>query len=115
MVSDIITFKPDAAFNFEEALAAQGMAVRVSSFHGYRQLDFKMEGGRGCTVVRPYVTAASHPFAWRGEFFGHEPQTDLALLQHGFHAVYVDAQNFSGHHQPWRYGKNYTHCWVRRD
>jgi pimeloyl-ACP methyl ester carboxylesterase len=46
--------------------------------------------------VRPYVTAAGRPYAWRGEFFGHEPQTDLALLERGYHVVYVGAQDMFG-------------------
>ena len=96
IIGGVIVFKPDAEFNLEKSLATQGIAAKVSSFYGYRQLDFTMDDGRQCTVVRPYVAAAGHPYAWRGEFFGHEPQTDLFLLQHGYHVVYVGTQNMYG-------------------
>ncbi|MGE5612203.1 MAG: GDSL-type esterase/lipase family protein, partial [Bacillota bacterium] len=95
-IGRVIAFKLDANFDFEKSLAAQGVTPKVSSFHGYRQLQFTMDGGRQCTVVRPFRTAAGRPYAWRGEFFGHEPQTDLALLQLGYHVVYVGAQDMFG-------------------
>ena len=96
LIAGVVGFKAHAAFNVEESLAARGIAANVSSFSGYRQVDFAMPGGRRCTVVRPYVTAAGRPYVWRGEFFGHEPQTDLALLERGYHAVYVGAQDMYG-------------------
>ena len=96
ILGGIVSFPSDAGFNFEASLATQGISPTSSSFYGYRQLVFPMEGGRQCTVVRPWRTAASHPYAWRGEFFGHEPQTDLALLARGYHIVYVNAQNLFG-------------------
>jgi len=33
---------------------------------------------------------------WRARFFGHEPQTDLALLEKGFHLVYMDVADLFG-------------------
>jgi lysophospholipase L1-like esterase/pimeloyl-ACP methyl ester carboxylesterase len=96
IIGGVIAFKSDPAFDFAKNLAAQGTATKTSSFYGYRQLDFTMDDGRACIVVQPFVTAAGHPYAWRGEFFGHEPQTDLALLEHGYHVVYVGAQDMYG-------------------
>ncbi len=96
LVGGIIAFKPDIGFDFEKTLAAQEITAKASSFYGYRQLDFTMEDGWHCIVVRPFVAAVGHPYAWRGEFFGHEPQTDIALLQRGFHVVYVETQNMYG-------------------
>jgi len=96
IVGDTIALRIDAGFDFERNLAAVGIAAAVKSFHGYRQLDFAMAGGRQCTVVRPVVPAAGRPIVWRGEFFGHQPQTDLALLQRGYHVVYVNAKDMFG-------------------
>ncbi len=96
IVGDTIAFAADDTFDFEKNLAARHVAFTAKSFYGYRQLAFALDDGRACTVVRPVRTAAGRPLAWRGEFFGHEPQTDLALLQRGFHVVYVDAQNLFG-------------------
>ncbi len=96
VVGGVIGFKSDADFDIEKSLGAKKIAIKASSFYGYRQLNFKLEDGRQCTVVRPYLTAAGRPYAWRGEFFGHEPQTDIGLLQHGYHVVYVNAQDLYG-------------------
>lgn len=96
VVGGVVGFKADAQFDLEKSLTALNVKCKVSSFFGYRQLNFKLADGRQCIVVRPYLTAAGRPYAWRGEFFGHEPQTDLALLQRGYHVVYVNAQDMYG-------------------
>ena len=44
----------------------------------------------------PRRPPGQRPWIWRTEFFGHEPQADLALLAKGFHAVYIDVQNMYG-------------------
>jgi hypothetical protein len=41
------------------------------------------------TVVAPRVAAKGRPWAWHGEFFGHRPEPDIALLGQGFHLVYL--------------------------
>jgi pimeloyl-ACP methyl ester carboxylesterase len=52
--------------------------------------------GRACLLVQPRIPARSRPWIWRTEFFGHEPQADIALLERGFHLAYIDVQNLYG-------------------
>jgi pimeloyl-ACP methyl ester carboxylesterase len=52
--------------------------------------------GRNCLLVVPKIPAAGKPWVWRTEFFGHEPQGDIALLGKGFHIAYMDVQNMYG-------------------
>jgi pimeloyl-ACP methyl ester carboxylesterase len=66
-----------------------------SQWNGYDRYDFVVDG-RPCLVVAPKAAALGKPWIWRTEFFGHEPQADLALLAKGFHAVYMDVQNMYG-------------------
>jgi pimeloyl-ACP methyl ester carboxylesterase len=66
-----------------------------SQWYGYDNYDFVVDGRR-CSVVVPKNAAPGRPWIWRTEFFGHEPQGDLALLFKGFHAVYIDVQNMYG-------------------
>jgi pimeloyl-ACP methyl ester carboxylesterase len=40
--------------------------------------------------------ALGKPWIWRARFFGHEPQTDIALLQRGFHVVYAEVGGLFG-------------------
>lgn len=66
-----------------------------SSFHSFDRYDFIYDG-RSCIVVTPKVVAEGKPWIWRARFFGHEPQTDIALLERGFHLVYIDVAGLYG-------------------
>jgi lysophospholipase L1-like esterase len=70
-------------------------AVKQSSFYGYECDDF-IFNGRACKIAKPKFAAEGHPWIWRARFWGHEPQTDIALLQQGFHVVYCDVVELLG-------------------
>lgn len=78
-----------------ETEAAPPFARERSSFHAYDRYDFTY-AGRPCIVVVPKTAAPSKPWIWRARFFGHEPQTDLALLAKGFHLAYIDVAGLFG-------------------
>lgn len=40
-------------------------------------------------MIIPQTPAAGRPWVWHGEFFGHRPIPDVALLGRGFHVVYT--------------------------
>jgi pimeloyl-ACP methyl ester carboxylesterase/lysophospholipase L1-like esterase len=77
------------------ARAGDGAIAKVSQWSGYERLDFAVDG-RAALLVRPKAPAPGAPWIWRTEFFGHEPQGDIALLGKGFHVAYVDVQNMYG-------------------
>ena len=77
------------------ARTGDGAPVKVSQWSGYERLDFAVDG-RAALIVRPKAAAPGAPWIWRTEFFGHEPQADIALLGRGFHVAYVDVQNMYG-------------------
>jgi lysophospholipase L1-like esterase/dienelactone hydrolase len=68
---------------------------KITSFYGYRYADFTFNG-RNCKIVAPKWAAKGHPWVWRARFWGHEPQADIALLEHGFHIVYCDVAELYG-------------------
>ena len=70
-------------------------AVKTSLWEGYERHEFTVDG-RHALVVRPRAAAPGRPWIWRTEFFGHEPQADVALLGMGYHVAYVDVQNLYG-------------------
>lgn len=70
-------------------------AVKASVWNDHERLDFVHEG-RPALLVRPKSAAPGKPWIWRTEFFGHEPQADIALLKTGFHVAYLDMQNLYG-------------------
>ena len=65
------------------------------NFHGFTGYDFQMDGV-ACKVVEPRVTAKGKPWIWRARFWGHEPQTDIDLLERGFHVAYCDVADLYG-------------------
>jgi pimeloyl-ACP methyl ester carboxylesterase len=69
--------------------------VQRSTWESFERLDFVVDG-RPCLLVAPKSPAPGRPWLWRTEFFGHEPQADVALLGRGFHVVYMDVQNLYG-------------------
>jgi pimeloyl-ACP methyl ester carboxylesterase/lysophospholipase L1-like esterase len=77
------------------ARAGEGAPAKISQWSGYERLDFAVDG-RPALLVRPKAAAPGSPWIWRTEFFGHEPQADIALLGRGFHVAYVDVQNLYG-------------------
>jgi pimeloyl-ACP methyl ester carboxylesterase len=67
----------------------------TKAFHGFKQELFKLNGV-GCRLVYPKKAAEGKPWIWRARFFGHQPQTDIALLNKGFHVAYTEAGGLFG-------------------
>jgi len=70
-------------------------AVKTSDWNGYEKLDFEV-AGRAALLVKPKVAAPGNPWIWRTEFFGHEPQGDIALLGLGWHVAYFKVSDMYG-------------------
>ncbi len=68
---------------------------KTGEWFGFVQHDFKVDGHKA-RVVCPDESADGKPWIWRARFWGHEPQTDLALLRRGFHVAYMEVGNLFG-------------------
>ncbi len=66
-----------------------------SDFQGFDCYTFQFDGATSHLVI-PKETAAGKPWIWRARFWGHEPQTDKALLERGFHVAYIDVAGLFG-------------------
>ncbi|WP_437185983.1 SGNH/GDSL hydrolase family protein [Planctomicrobium sp. SH668] len=66
-----------------------------SDWNGYDRFDFEI-AGKPVLVVAPKECAPGRPWVWHGEFFGHKPAPDIALLGKGFHIVYMSVPNMLG-------------------
>ncbi|MEG1587744.1 MAG: GDSL-type esterase/lipase family protein [Mucinivorans sp.] len=63
------------------------------NFHGYQGYEW----GGGYRIVEPRVGSKSgNQWVIRARFWGHEPQTDQALLERGFHIAYCPVENLFG-------------------
>lgn len=69
--------------------------VREFNFHGYKGYAYDNKGVE-YYLVKPHQTAKGNPWIWRARFWGHEPQTDVDLLERGFHLTYCDVANLYG-------------------
>jgi len=70
-------------------------AGKKTIWHGFDRYQFTAYGKK-CFLVAPKKAAPGRPWIWRARFFGHEPQTDLALLNKGFHVAYMDVAGMFG-------------------
>ena len=68
---------------------------KLSEWHGFARFDFEVDG-KPVLVVAPKAPAAGRPWVWHGEFFGHKPDPDIALLKLGFHIVYMSVPDMLG-------------------
>ena len=68
---------------------------KKSKFDSFEQTDFKIDD-LNCKIVSPKKAAKGNPWIWRARFWGHEPQTDIALLKKGFHVAYCNVGGLYG-------------------
>lgn len=66
-----------------------------SQWNGFDRYDFEVDG-KSVLVVTPKEPAKGRPWVWHGEFFGHKPAPDVALLKEGFHIVYLKVPDMLG-------------------
>ena len=94
-LSELVRMKSETSYNLSKALPTDAKPFNFSGFQGY---DFTFRG-RNAKVVVPKLSALGHPWIWRARFWGHEPQTDIALLERGFHVVYCDVAELFGNEE----------------
>ena len=80
------------SYDIREALP---LPVQTRNFHGFEMKDSLLDSVL-YRIVMPRHTARGRPWVWRARFFGHEPQTDIALLERGYHVVYYDVAGLFG-------------------
>ncbi|MEZ6068147.1 MAG: hypothetical protein R3B90_21085 [Planctomycetaceae bacterium] len=88
----LITSAVLRADDVEAILAFPGS---TGEWHGFTQHNFEV-GGKPVQVVAPRQPAPGRPWVWHGEFFGHKPAPDIALLERGFHIVYLRVPDMLG-------------------
>jgi lysophospholipase L1-like esterase/pimeloyl-ACP methyl ester carboxylesterase len=89
---DALKIEKDKNFDIFSKLEITGTK---SNYHGYECIDFTYKGN-ACKIAKPKFIAKGKPWIWRARFWGHEPQTDIALLERGYHLVYCDVAELFG-------------------
>ena len=91
-ISEVINRKEETGFDL---IKKANLTTQVFNFCGFQGHDFTFQG-HNAKIVVPKRAAPGHPWIWRARFWGHEPQTDIALLERGFHVVYCDVAELFG-------------------
>jgi pimeloyl-ACP methyl ester carboxylesterase len=76
-------------------LGATMVSAQENIFAGYKTREFNFQGHEA-KIVFPEKSNKQRYWVWRARFWGHEPQSDKALLAAGFHVVYVDVAGLYG-------------------
>lgn len=106
---ELIKMGTDTSFDIVRGMPEQ---KKLSEFHGYKCYSFEFLG-RQAKVVVPKIVADGRPWVWRARFWGHEPQTDVALLERGFHVVYCDVAELYGNEEAVSIWNNYYEMLTR--
>src|SRR4028119_1469660 len=85
----------DIHMNLQRGKATVAKGSTRREWYGFATDEWILND-RACFLVRPNIPAQSQPWIWRTEFFGHEPQADIALLERGFHLAYINVQDMYG-------------------
>jgi pimeloyl-ACP methyl ester carboxylesterase len=98
----ILFFCFTVCYSKSSALPIQNSNLHLSSHNSFRNLwngfeiiEFKFNGF-DAKIVFPNKANSAKDWIWRTQFWAHEPQTDIALLNLGFHVVYVDVIDLYG-------------------
>jgi pimeloyl-ACP methyl ester carboxylesterase len=69
---------------------------KVFTEYEIKEFSFK---GHNAKIVFPNKRDDNNYWIWRARFWGYEPQVDKALLEKGFHVVYVDVADLFGNNE----------------
>ena len=69
--------------------------IKKTWIEPYEKSEFEF-AGKAVTIVHPLKPLDGMPWAWKGEFLNAFPGTELALLEKGFHIVYMEYSNMFG-------------------
>lgn len=91
-VYEAIINKTDASFDIFKKIKEP---FTVSSYYGYDCAEFTFNGKK-TRIVKPRRAAEGRPWIWNARFWNVEPQTEIALLDRGFHVVFCDVAELFG-------------------
>ena len=71
-----------------------------TQWNGYTMYLFDLDcgqyGKRPVKIVCPRESGSTRPWVWRAVYFGHEPQTELAMLARGYYVAFIQCTDPAG-------------------
>ncbi|MDR1382425.1 MAG: alpha/beta hydrolase [Planctomycetaceae bacterium] len=80
---------------FSFFIFAEEFSGEKGDWNGFESYEFEV-GQRQCRVVVPKEAAAGKLWVWRAVFWGHEPQTEIALLNKGYYVAFISCSDLLG-------------------
>ena len=95
LVSLLFSAAVIGATEVSDIIKALPEPVKKQSFGKFARYNFTFDGV-GAVLVVPEKAAPGNHWIWRARFFGHQPQTDLALLEKGWFVAYINVGGLFG-------------------
>lgn len=86
----VVLITAPASANLSEPLPGE-----PKDWNGFEKHDFEVDG-RACYVVAPKHPAPGNPWVWRARFPNFHAETDLILLERGFHIAFMNTNGMLG-------------------
>ncbi|MDR1142022.1 MAG: prolyl oligopeptidase family serine peptidase [Planctomycetaceae bacterium] len=79
-------------YGFSFNVYAEEFPGKKGNWNGFESYEFEV-GKRPCRVAVPQRVAEGKPWIWRAVFWGHEPQTEIALLNKGYYVAFISCSD----------------------
>jgi alpha-beta hydrolase superfamily lysophospholipase len=73
---------------FIAAMESLSELGKKGEWNGFDSYEFEVDH-QPCRIVVPKTVAEGSPWVWRGVYWGHEPQTEIAMLGKGYYIAYI--------------------------
>jgi pimeloyl-ACP methyl ester carboxylesterase len=95
IIRDFIILNFVLFYSFSFFVFAEEFSGKKGTWNGFESYEFVI-GQRPCRVVVPAKPLECKHWVWRAVFWGHEPQTEIALLNKGYYIAFISCSDLLG-------------------
>jgi pimeloyl-ACP methyl ester carboxylesterase len=95
IIRDFVILNFVLFYSFSFFVFAEEFSGKKGNWNGFESYEFEV-GQRPCRVVIPKNALEEKPWVWRAVFWGHEPQTEIALLNKGYYIAFISCSDLLG-------------------
>ncbi|MDR2440985.1 MAG: alpha/beta hydrolase [Planctomycetaceae bacterium] len=95
IIRDFVILNFVLFYGFSFFVFAEEFPGKKGDWNGFESYEFEV-GQQACRVVIPKHALEGKPWVWRAVFWGHEPQTEIALLNKGYYAAFISCSDLLG-------------------
>ncbi|MDR2762791.1 MAG: alpha/beta hydrolase [Planctomycetaceae bacterium] len=95
IIRDFVILNFVLFYSFSFFVFAEEFSGKKGNWNGFESYEFEV-GQRPCRVVIPKNALEEKLWVWRAVFWGHEPQTEIALLNKGYYIAFISCSDLLG-------------------